>query len=130
MNIFNNHTRLFITAGLLFLLLTILTAIMPAVKNHQDNAPLPGTSALRGDALEGKKIYISEGCVGCHSQQVRNVDMDKPFGARPGMAADYANNDRMSIWVNTATLMGTERTGPDLTSVGVRQPGRDWNLMH
>jgi cytochrome c oxidase cbb3-type subunit 2 len=130
MNIFNNHKRLYITAGLLFLLLTILTAIMPALNNQAQNAPLPGTSPLTGDALEGKKIYISEGCVGCHSQQVRNVEMDKPFGARPGMASDYAHNERMSLFVNTATLMGTERTGPDLTNVGLRQPGREWNLMH
>jgi cytochrome c oxidase cbb3-type subunit 2 len=75
-------------------------------------------------------IYISEGCVACHSQQVRNVDMDKVFGSRPGMAADYANIERTSFWQNTATLMGTERTGPDLTDVGNRQPSLDWNLMH
>ena len=130
MNIFNDHKRLYITAGSLFLILTILTAIMPALSNQKNNAPLPGTLPLSGDALAGKNVYISEGCVGCHSQQVRNVDMDKQFGARPGMASDYANMKRMSVWVNTATLMGTERTGPDLTNVGNRQPSKDWNLMH
>ena len=130
MNIFNNHKRLFATAGLLFLLLTFLTAIQPALRNQKNNAPLPGTEPLTGDALAGKNVYISEGCMGCHSQQVRNVDMDKVFGSRPGVPADYANNHRMSVWVNTATLMGTERTGPDLTNVGLRQPSKDWHLMH
>ena len=130
MNIFNNHTRLYTTASVLFLILTYFTAIQPALKNQQENAPLPGTHVLSGDALKGKYIYIAEGCVGCHSQQVRNVDMDKIYGSRPGMAADYANIGRTSIWVNTATLMGTERTGPDLTNVGTRQPSKDWNLMH
>jgi cytochrome c oxidase cbb3-type subunit II len=130
MNIFNNHKKLYITAGLFFLILTYFTAIKPALDNQKNNAPLPGTQPLTGDALAGKKVYISEGCVGCHSQQVRNVDMDKVFGARPGMAADYANIGRTSIWVNTATLMGTERTVPDLTNVGSRQPSKDWNLMH
>ena len=130
MNIFNDHKKLYITAGLLFLLLTFFTAIQPALKNQKDNAPLPGSQALSGDALAGKNIYISEGCVGCHSQQVRNVDMDKVFGARPGMASDYANMHRMNVWVNTATLMGTERTGPDLTNVGNRQPSKEWHLMH
>jgi len=130
MNIFNDHKKLYITAGALFILLTYLTAIKPALDNQKNNAPLPGMVVLSGDALEGKKIYISEGCVGCHSQQVRNVDMDKQFGSRPGLPADYANMKRMSIWVNTATLMGTERTGPDLTDVGNRQPSSDWNLMH
>ncbi|MEO7308922.1 MAG: cbb3-type cytochrome c oxidase subunit II [Chitinophagaceae bacterium] len=130
MNIFNDHKKLYITAGILFTLLTYLTTIRPALVNQKNNAPLPGSVALSGDALEGKKIYISEGCVACHSQQVRNVDMDKQFGSRPGLPADYANMKRMSIWVNTATLMGTERTGPDLTDVGNRQPSKDWNLMH
>jgi cytochrome c oxidase cbb3-type subunit II len=130
MNIFNNHKKLYLTAGILFLLLTYLTAIKPAFDNQKNNAPLPGTIPLTGDALAGKNVYISEGCVGCHSQQVRNVNMDKPFGARPGIPADYANITRTSIWVNTATLMGTERTGPDLTDVGNRQPSQDWNLMH
>ena len=130
MNIFDNHIRLYTTAGILFLVLTYFTAIKPALDNQKNNAPLPDTQPLSGDALAGKNIYINEGCVGCHTQQVRNVDMDKVFGSRPGMAADYANMKRTSIWVNTATLMGTERTGPDLTNVGNRQPSRDWNLMH
>lgn len=130
MNIFNNHKRLYATAGLLFLLLTFLTAIQPALRNQKNNAPLPGTEPLSGDALAGKNIYISEGCMGCHSQQVRNVDMDNVFGSRPGLPADYANNHRMSVWINTATLMGTERTGPDLTDIGKRQPSKDWHLMH
>lgn len=130
MNIFNNHKRLYITAGLLFAFLTYLTVIMPAFKNQYNNLPLPGTKPLSGDAKAGKLLYIAEGCVGCHSQQVRNVEMDKVFGSRPGMAADYANIGRTSIWQNTATLMGTERTGPDLTDVGNRQPSIDWNLMH
>ncbi len=130
MSIFNNHKKLYITAGFLFLFLTYLTAIKPALDNQKNNAPLPSSLPLSGDALAGKNVYISEGCVGCHSQQVRNVDMDKMFGSRPGIPADYANITRTSIWVNTATVMGTERTGPDLTDVGNRQPSKDWNLMH
>ena len=130
MNIFNNHKKLYVTAGLLFLGLTYLTAIKPALDNQKNNAPLPNAIVLSGDALAGKNIYIAEGCVGCHSQQVRNVDMDKVFGARPGIPADYANIHRTSIWANTATVMGTERTWSDLTDVGNRQPSKDWNLMH
>ena len=130
MNIFNDHKKLFTTAGLLFLVLTFFTAIQPALKNQKYNAPLPASEPLSVDALAGKNIYISEGCVGCHTQQVRNVDMDKTFAPRPGMAADYANIGRTSLWANTATLMGTERTGPDLTNVGNRQGGKDWNLIH
>ncbi len=130
MSVFNNHKKLYSIAGLLFLGLTYITVIMPALQNQKNNAPLPGSIPLSGDALAGKNIYVAEGCVGCHTQQVRNVDMDKMFGSRPGIAADYAHLKRMNVWQNTSTVMGTERTGPDLTNVGARQSSRDWNLMH
>lgn len=130
MNIFNNHKRLYLTAGALFLFLTAVVVIMPALNNQKNNAPLPGSKSLTEFEKQGKLVYIGEGCVGCHSQQVRNVDMDKMFGSRPGMASDYANIGRTSFWQNTATLMGTERTGPDLTNVGIRQPSIEWNLLH
>jgi len=130
MNIFNDHKKLYPIAGSLFLTLTIIVVIMPALNNQKNNAPFPGSRPLTEIEKAGKMVYISEGCVGCHSQQVRNVDMDKIWGSRPGMPSDYANIGRTSIWQNTATLMGTERTGPDLTDVGNRQPSKDWNLMH
>jgi cytochrome c oxidase cbb3-type subunit 2 len=85
---------------------------------------------LSADALKGKEIFVANGCVACHTQQVRNVDMDKVWGSRPSIAADYAAISRPDNWRNTATLMGTERTGPDLTDVGNRQPSLDWNLVH
>ncbi|HNJ58658.1 MAG TPA: cbb3-type cytochrome c oxidase subunit II [Chitinophagaceae bacterium] len=130
MNIFNNHTKLYTTAAIMYFVLTFFTAIKPALDNQQNNGPLPGTKPLSGDALAGKMVYIAEGCVACHTQQVRNVDMDKMFGTRPGIPSDYANIGRTSVWQNTATLMGTERTGPDLTDVGNRQPSKEWNLLH
>ncbi|MFN0082160.1 MAG: cbb3-type cytochrome c oxidase subunit II [Ferruginibacter sp.] len=130
MNVFNDHKKLYSIAGLLFFTLTYVTVIMPALQNQKNNAPLPGSTPLSGDALAGKSVYVAEGCVGCHSQQVRNVDMDKMFGSRPGIASDYANLKRMNIWQNTATVMGTERTGPDLTNVAERQSSKDWHLMH
>lgn len=130
MDFFNNHKKLFGTAALFFIGLTILVAVIPAINNQQNNAPLPNAIALSADAKKGKALFISNGCVACHTQQVRNVDMDKVWGKRPSMAADYAAIHRTDFWRNTATLMGTERTGPDLTDVGNRQPSKDWNLVH
>lgn len=130
MEFFNDHKRLFITSAGLFLVLTLFVAIMPALENQRINAPLPGSEPLSEAAMKGKAIYIANGCVACHTQQVRNIEMDKVWGSRPSIAADYAGITRQDIWRNTATLMGTERTGPDLTDVGNRQPSRDWNLVH
>ncbi len=130
MELFDNHKKLFTTATLLFLLLTLFVAILPAMKNQQQNRPLPNAKALTKAEQKGKAIYIANGCVACHTQQVRNIDMDKVWGSRPSIAADYAAIHRTDLWRNTATLMGTERTGPDLTDVGTRQPGKEWNLVH
>ncbi|CAN5744283.1 cbb3-type cytochrome c oxidase subunit II [soil metagenome] len=130
MEYFNDHKKLFLTALGLFLFLTILVAILPAFYNQKNNAPLSDTEALSGNALAGKAIYVANGCVACHTQQVRNVDMDKMWGERPGIAADYANLHRTDFWRNTATVMGTERTGPDLTNIGTRQPGIAWHMVH
>lgn len=130
MEFFDNHKKLFSTALALFVFLTIIVALMPAINNQNNNAPLPNAEPLSEAALEGKKSFISNGCVTCHTQQVRNVDMDKIWGDRPGIAADYASIGRTDLWRNTATLMGTERTGPDLTNVGQRQGSLTWNLVH
>ena len=130
MEFFDNHKKLFWTAALFFIGLTILVAIIPAINNQVNNAPLVDAEPLSRAAVRGKGLYIANGCVGCHTQQVRNVDMDKVWGSRPGIPADYAAMKRTDFWRNTATLMGTERTGPDLTNIGNRQPSIDWNLVH
>ncbi|QHT66969.1 c-type cytochrome [Rhodocytophaga rosea] len=130
MDFFNNHKYLFGAALLLFLGLTVAVAILPAISNQNNNAPLPQAVALSEEAAKGKMIYIAEGCVACHTQQVRNVDMDKMWGSRPSVSADYAAIKRTDFWRNTATLMGTERTGPDLINIGNRQPSSDWHLLH
>ena len=106
MEFFNNHKKLFRTAFLFFASLTVLVAVLPALNNQQNNRPLPGAIPLSADAVKGKDIYIASGCVACHTQQVRNVDMDKVWGNRPGMAADYADIHRTDLWRNTATLSG------------------------
>jgi cytochrome c oxidase cbb3-type subunit 2 len=127
---FNDHRKLFVAAFLFFAGLTILVAILPALSNEKISRPLPGAKPMSEDAIAGKHVFIANGCVACHTQQVRNVDMDKVWGKRPGIAADYALIRRTDLWRNTATLMGSERTGPDLTDVGNRQGSLEWNLTH
>lgn len=130
MNIFSDHKKLFSVAALLFLVLTFFVAIFPALQNQNTYKPLPDFKPLTDLEHQGKMVYINNGCVACHTQQVRNVDMDRVWGDRPNVAADYAGITRTNFWVNTATLMGTERTGPDLTNIGKRQPSEEWHLLH
>lgn len=130
MEFFDNHKKLFGAAAAMFIGLTLLVAIIPALRNQENNSPLPKAAKLSPAAVKGKAIYMANGCVACHTQQVRTLDMDKTWGSRPSLAADYADIHRTDFWRNTATLMGTERTGPDLTDIGNRQPSKDWNLVH
>ncbi|MDQ8182259.1 cbb3-type cytochrome c oxidase subunit II [Pelagicoccus sp. SDUM812005] len=130
MKYYEDHRKLFGTAIALFLGLTYFVAIAPALRNEAINEPLPGSEPLSSDEQAGKELYIANGCVACHTQQVRDIPMDASWGSRPSIAADYARSQRTDLWRNTATLMGTERTGPDLTDVGTRQPSVDWHLLH
>jgi len=81
-----------------------------------------------GLAEQGKQVYISEGCVYCHTQQVRRrgygSDYERGWGARQSVPRDYIRQERV--------LLGTMRTGPDLMNVGDRaiSVGSDWHHLH
>lgn len=73
----------------------------------------------------GRHAYIEYGCYYCHSQQVRDpsVGADAHFGwGRPSLPSDYI--------YDSPHLMGTSRTGPDLSNIGSRQPSSDWHHLH
>jgi cytochrome c oxidase cbb3-type subunit 2 len=69
---------------------------------------------------EGRLVYVNNGCMFCHTQFVRSIDWD--LGAeRVAQAGDYVE-DRPN-------LVGTERTGPDLSQAGGEHPD-DWQVAH
>ena len=70
---------------------------------------------------EGREVYVANGCSYCHTQQVRPLPQDKIFG-RPSAPGDFA--------YQTPELLGSQRTGPDLTNIGVRQPSTVWQYIH
>lgn len=72
----------------------------------------------------GRRVYISLGCVHCHTQQIRATaaDLDRGWGQRRSIPADYLHDD--------PPLLGSQRTGPDLSTIGTRQPSRDWHYRH
>ena len=93
--------------------------------------PLSQAKDLTVAERSGLYTYIAEGCVACHTQQVRNIEMDAVWGDRPSLASDYYySKKRMDVWRQAPSLLGSERTGPDLTNVGKRQPSQDWHLIH
>ncbi len=129
-NFHTNHKVLLAAITIGFLTLSLMIAVLPAYRLQENNPPLPGAPSLTDTELRGKALYISEGCQGCHTQQVRSNIIDKQWGDRPSVPADYANNVRPGVFVNTGSVLGSERTGPDLTNIGVRQPGDTWHYLH
>lgn len=125
-----NHQWLLFVIGLSFLTLSCFVAVIPAWQVQENNPALSQAVKPNDAELRGKMIYISEGCQACHTQQVRSNVIDQPWGNRPSIPADYAQNRRMNRWRNTASVLGSERTGPDLTNIGQRQPGDLWHLLH
>jgi cytochrome c oxidase cbb3-type subunit 2 len=88
--------------------------------------PLPSDAARPLTELEeaGRQIYMGNGCVYCHTQYVRPQDWNAAGGApalRVAQAGDYVFQKTM--------LLGTERTGPDLSQEGGVHPD-DWHRAH
>jgi len=125
-----NHKILVLASLVGFVVLSFIVAVFPAYQ-MQDVEPLPEQTALTDDEREGLHVYIEEGCVACHTQQVRNIEMDNVWGDRPSMPSDYYySKQRMDVWRQSPSLLGSERTGPDLTNIGKRQSSQDWHLLH
>ncbi|WP_269537272.1 cbb3-type cytochrome c oxidase subunit II [Cerasicoccus fimbriatus] len=91
---------------------------------NEGETPMP--IARVGVAQQGKEIYINQGCLYCHSQQVRRkgfgADWERGWGDRQTVPRDYILQERV--------LLGTSRTGPDLMTIGQRQPSADWHHLH
>jgi cbb3-type cytochrome oxidase cytochrome c subunit len=76
-----------------------------------------------GMAERGRRIYAANGCVYCHSQQVRAddaaSDIDRKWGERRSAPRDYL--------FERPVLLGKMRMGPDLANIGKRAPVEDQN---
>ena len=71
--------------------------------------------------LEGRDIYIREGCVGCHSQMIR------PFRSEVERYGEYAKAGEFVY--DHPFLWGSKRTGPDLLRIGGKYSD-NWHLNH
>jgi cytochrome c oxidase cbb3-type subunit 2 len=130
-NFHKNHRLLVIVSFLGFLVLSLGVAVFPAYQMQENTGPLPEMPTMTQAEINGLHTFINEGCVACHTQQVRSIAMDKTWGSRPSIPSDYYySKQRMNIWRQSPSVLGSERTGPDLTNIGKRQPSEDWHLLH
>jgi cytochrome c oxidase cbb3-type subunit 2 len=98
-----------------------LAEIVPLFFQDAVVKPIEGMRTLTALELEGRDIYIREGCVGCHSQMIR------PLHAETLRYGDYSRAGE-AVW-DHPFLFGSKRTGPDLARVGKRYSD-EWHRAH
>lgn len=121
------HEALEKNIGLLSIFMVIavaiggLTQIVPLFFQDVTTQPVEGMKPRPALELEGRDVYIANGCVGCHSQMIR------PFRAETERYGHYSVAGE-SVW-DHPFLWGSKRTGPDLARVGGRYSD-DWHRAH
>ena len=98
-----------------------LAQIVPLFFQHSTTTPVEGLKPYTALQLEGRDIYIREGCVGCHSQMIRPFRAETERYGHYSVAGEFIY-DRPFLW-------GSKRTGPDLHRVGGRYSD-EWHRVH
>ena len=113
--------------GLMVLLIVVaisfggLVEIVPLFFQKETTQPVAGLKPYTPLQLEGRDIYIREGCVGCHSQMVRPLRAEVERYGHYSVAGE-------SVYEHPF-LWGSKRTGPDLGRVGERYSD-EWHRAH
>jgi cytochrome c oxidase cbb3-type subunit 2 len=98
-----------------------LAEIVPLMADTRAIEPAEGVEPYTALQLEGRDIYIREGCYTCHSQMVR------PFRAETERYGSYSLAGE-SVYDHPFQF-GSKRTGPDLARVGGRYSD-EWHRVH
>lgn len=112
---------LMIVCSILVVLFAGLVQIVPLFFQHSTTKAAPGVEPYDALRLMGRDLYIREGCVGCHSQQVRMLRAEVQRYGSYSVAGESVF-DHPFLW-------GSKRTGPDLARVGERYSD-EWHRIH
>ncbi len=121
------NTGLLVTFIVIAISFATLVEIYPLIFDNKApeeggvNKPLPNMRPWTALELEGRDIYIREGCHVCHTQMVR------PLRAEVERYGPYSRAAE-SAW-DHPFLWGSKRTGPDLARVGNRYSDQ-WHIDH
>lgn len=113
--------------GLLALLVILvisvggLVEIVPLFFLKSTTEPVDGLQPYTALQLEGRDVYVREGCYVCHSQMIRPFRAETERYGHYSVAGEFVY-DRPFQW-------GSKRTGPDLARVGGRYSD-DWHRVH
>jgi len=98
-----------------------LAEIVPLMFSSASQEPAPGVQPYTATQLEGRDIYIREGCYNCHSQMIR------PFRAETERYGPYSLAGEAVY--DHPFQFGSKRTGPDLARIGGRYTD-EWHRVH
>jgi cytochrome c oxidase cbb3-type subunit 2 len=98
-----------------------LVEVVPLFFLKETTEPIEGLEPLSALELEGRDIYIREGCHVCHTQQIRPFRAETERYGHYSVAGEFVY-DRPFLW-------GSKRTGPDLARVGGRYSDA-WQRQH
>ena len=98
-----------------------LVEIVPLFFQRSTTEPVAGLTPYSALRLEGRDIYIREGCYNCHSQMIRPFRAETERYGHYSVAGEYVY-DHPFQW-------GSKRTGPDLARVGGRYSD-EWQVLH
>jgi len=111
--------RAVVIGGILILAAVVFVAVIIPYMTRSE-APSEIFRSRSAQEAAGRKIYIANGCVYCHSQSIRSIDWG--LGAeRIAQSGDYIQDKPI--------LLGSARTGPDLSQEGGEHPD-DWHTAH
>ena len=122
-----NHDIVEKNIGLMIVLIIVaisfgtLVELVPLFFSDEMHEPIAGLKPLPALELEGRDIYIREGCHTCHSQMIRPLRAETERYGHYSVAGEFVY-DHPFLW-------GSKRTGPDLARVGGRYSD-DWHRAH
>lgn len=98
-----------------------LVEIVPLYAHQSIVEPSPGIKPYAALALEGRDVYVREGCYNCHSQMVRPLPAETERYGHYSLAGEAVYDHPFQF--------GSKRTGPDLARVGGRYTD-EWHRVH
>ncbi len=122
-----NHESIEKNAGLMIVLIAIVVSIagfvqlVPMFFDKATTEPIPGVKPYTALQLEGRDVYVSEGCYLCHSQMIRPLRAEVERYGHYSVAGESVY-DHPFQW-------GSKRNGPDLARVGGKYSD-EWQRIH
>lgn len=122
-----NHEIVEKKVGLMGVLIAVvisiggLVEIVPLYFQRSVVDPAPGVRPYAALELEGRDVYVREGCYGCHSQMVRPLRAETERYGKYSLAGETVYDHPFQF--------GSKRTGPDLARVGGRYSD-EWHRVH